>query len=95
MASPNRPRSTPKLSRWQRIAGMDPEILDVEGAARLLGVSTKTIYTLARKGDIPATRVGREWRFSRKNLIGWIENGSEADQIAIALRNGRSARRGM
>jgi hypothetical protein len=29
-----------------------------------LGVSTTTIYNLARKGEIPATRVGREWRFA-------------------------------
>ena len=46
----------PKTSRWQRIAMMDKEILDVEGAATLLGVSTTTIYNLARKGEIPATR---------------------------------------
>ena len=30
----------PKTARWQRIAMMDKEILDVEGAATLLGVST-------------------------------------------------------
>jgi hypothetical protein len=34
----------PKTARWQRIAMMDKEILDVEGAATLLGVSTTTIY---------------------------------------------------
>jgi excisionase family DNA binding protein len=72
---------------------MDAEILDVEGAATLLGVSTRTIYQLARKGDIPATRVGREWRFARRNLINWIANGSRADQIAVALCNGRIAKR--
>jgi excisionase family DNA binding protein len=37
---------------------MDKEIVDVEGAATLLGVSTTTIYNLARKGEIPATRIG-------------------------------------
>ena len=44
------------MARWQRIAAMDREILDVEGAAGPLGVSPRTIYTLARKGEIPATR---------------------------------------
>ena len=34
----------PKTARWQRLAMMDKEILDVEGAATLLGVSTTTIY---------------------------------------------------
>src|SRR5256885_9098483 len=70
----------PKTTRWQRIAMMDKEILDVEGAATLLGVSTTTIYNLARKGEIPATRVGREWRFARSNLIQWVANGTAADR---------------
>src|ERR687887_2249616 len=68
----------PKTARWQRIAMMDKEILDVEGAATLPGVSTTTIYNFARKGDIPATRVGREWRFARANLIQWVANGTAA-----------------
>ena len=82
-----------KPTREQRMAEMDTEILDVEGAAKALGVSTRTIYNLARKGEIPAMRVGREWRFARKNLIDWVANGSQADQLANALRNGRVVRR--
>src|SRR6266852_324302 len=83
--------STPKRSRAQRLAAMDKDSLDVEGAAALLGVSARTIYTLARHGAIPATRVGREWRFARRNLIAWVANGSQADQLAAALRNGHVA----
>ena len=63
----------PKTARWQRIAMMDKEILDVEGAATLLGVSTTTIYNLARKGEIPATRVGREWPLlAQISFNGWL-----------------------
>ena len=83
----------PKPSREERTAGMDEEILDVEGAARALGVSSRTIYDLARKGKIPAMRVGREWRFARKNLREWVANSSQADQVAAALRNGRVVRK--
>ena len=35
-------RSTPKKSREERITSMDKDILDVEGAAMLLGVSSRT-----------------------------------------------------
>ena len=80
-------------TREERIAAMDKEILDVAGAATLLGVSASTIYALAREGKLPATRVGREWRFARQNLIQWIANGSQADQITAALRNGRVAKK--
>lgn len=82
-----------KRTRAQRLATMDKDILDVDGAAALLGVSARTIYTLARQGTLPATRVGREWRFARKNLIAWVANGSQADQLATALRHGRVAPR--
>src|SRR5712691_6523354 len=85
-------RRTLKLSREQRIAAMDKDILDVEGAAMLLGVSARTIYNLARKGEIPATRVGRAWRFARRNLIAWVANGSQTDQLAAVLRNGQVAK---
>jgi excisionase family DNA binding protein len=81
-----------KLSRAERIAAMD-EILDVQGAARVLGVSARTVYNLARQGEIPAMRIGREWRFARKNLVEWVANASQADQVAAALRNGRVVRR--
>jgi len=83
----------PQSSRAERTAGMDEEILDVEGAARALGVSTRTIYALARKGEIPAMRVGREWRFALRNLREWVANSSKADQLTVALRNGRVARK--
>ena len=84
-------RRKPK-SRWQKTLKMDKEILDVEGAADVLGVSKTTIYKLARDGTIPATRVGREWRFSRNNLVKWIENGTQADQLTHALKTGRVGR---
>ena len=82
-----------KPSRADRIAAMDEEILDVDGAARVLGVSTRTVYNLARKGEIPAMRIGREWRFALKNLREWVANGSQADQLSAVLRNGRIARK--
>jgi excisionase family DNA binding protein len=73
----------------ERIANMDKEILDVAGAARVLGVYVTTVYALARKGEIPATRIGREWRSSPKNLIQWVTNGTQVDQIRAALRNAK------
>jgi excisionase family DNA binding protein len=82
-----------KPSRAERIAAMDEEILDVDGATRVLGVSSRTVYHLARKGAIPAMRIGREWRFARRNLVDWVANSSQADHVALALRNGRIARK--
>jgi excisionase family DNA binding protein len=48
---------------------MTPDILTLEEAAKLLRVSTKTLGKLARSGEVPAMRLGREWRFSREQLM--------------------------
>ena len=50
---------------------MDREILDVEGAATLLDVSTTTIYNLAREGDIPP----HGWAESGTLLVRILFNG--------------------
>lgn len=64
-----------RMPREARIARMDVEILDVTGAAELLGVSKKSVYGLIRKGVLPARKVGKEWRFARRNLINWVADG--------------------
>ena len=78
-----------QTSRQQRLADMDEEILDVNRAAKILGVSSRTVYNMARQGQIPAIRVGREWRFARKTLIDWVSKSSENEQLAAVLRNGK------
>jgi len=45
-----------------------PEIMNVEEVADLLRVSTQTVYKLVRSGKLPATKIGREWRFSRDKV---------------------------
>ncbi len=60
----------------------------VQGSTR----DTRTIYKLARSGEIPAMRVGREWRFARRNVIEWVANGSEADKLKSALGKARVRR---
>ena len=49
----------------------DP-VLDAEGAAYLLHVSTKTLLKSARAGQIPGRKVGREWRFARTALLEYL-----------------------
>ena len=57
------------------------EILNIEEAALLLGVSTKTFAKVLREGEIPGRKVGREWKFSRRALIDWVASGRSADFI--------------
>ena len=51
------------------------EILDIDEAAELLGVSVKTFNKVLHSENLPARKVGREWKFSRRALIEWVGSG--------------------
>lgn len=53
------------------------DVLDVQDAADLLGVSVWTVRDAANKGELPARKVGRAWRFSRQALLQWLEGDRE------------------
>ena len=57
----------------------DPEIMNIEEAAALLGVSIKTFNKVLHSESIPARKVGREWKFSRAALIEWVGSGSSVE----------------
>ncbi len=52
---------------------MADEILTLPEVARLLKVAEKTVYTMAQRGDMPAFKVGGQWRFRREDLHAWID----------------------
>ena len=43
-------------------------------AAQLLHVSTKTLQRMIRSGDLPALKVGGQWRLRESQLISWIQS---------------------
>jgi excisionase family DNA binding protein len=56
------------------VAADRPEVLTLRGAADLLKVHPNTVRTHARRRLIPATKVGRDWRFLEADLIAWIRS---------------------
>lgn len=61
---------------------MEKEILTMEEAAELFGVSVKTFIKLLKEETVPARKIGREWRFSRKALIEWLSSGDSQNYSA-------------
>ncbi len=57
---------------------MDDHILTLDEAVSLLKVSKSTLYKLLESKRIPAKKLGRRWRFSRKDLEEWLRS-SDAD----------------
>ncbi|MDX6381250.1 MAG: hypothetical protein QOI57_2274 [Rubrobacteraceae bacterium] len=52
------------------------EVLTTDEAAEFLGFNPVTIRLKARLGEIPGRKIGKEWRFSRRVLLEWLEEGS-------------------
>ncbi|MBI1873415.1 MAG: helix-turn-helix domain-containing protein [Acidobacteria bacterium] len=40
---------------------------------RYLRVNPRTVYRLIRSGELPANRIGRQWRIRRSDLDWWLE----------------------
>jgi excisionase family DNA binding protein len=51
------------------------EILTIDEAAELLGVSVKTFIKVLHSEDVPGRKIGREWKFSRAALVAWVGSG--------------------
>jgi len=47
--------------------------MTTEEVLHCLNVNPRTIYRLIRSGELPAVRIGRQWRFRRSDLNEWIE----------------------
>jgi excisionase family DNA binding protein len=47
--------------------------LTTEEVLGYLRVTPRTIYRLIRSGELPAVRIGRQWRFRRTDLDDWLD----------------------
>ena len=46
--------------------------LTTEDVLAYLNVTPRTIYRLIRTGELPAIRIGRQWRFRRADLESFV-----------------------
>ena len=49
-------------------------LLTLSEAATLLQVSTRTLQRMIRNGELPAFKVGGQWRLRETQLRRWVEN---------------------
>lgn len=66
----------------------DPDVIDVQATARILGISTRAVYTLFKKGELPGRKVARRWLTTRDAVLKWLKGSSEEDALTRALANG-------
>ncbi len=66
------------------------EILTIEELAAYLKVSKSTLYQMAQKGAIPASKVGKHWRFHKATIEEWLLRNQKTLDIDPA-KGGASA----
>jgi excisionase family DNA binding protein len=54
---------------------MNSEVLTVQEVAHYLRIDIRTVYRLAKRGDIPCTKIGRQWRFNRDDIKELVSGG--------------------
>jgi len=57
----------------------DMRVLTPEEVSDLLKIKTRQVIELARRGRIPAKKVGKFWRFPADPLKRWIQSGLGED----------------
>ncbi|MFH1619726.1 MAG: helix-turn-helix domain-containing protein [bacterium] len=54
------------------LTGPIPEVMDIQTLARYLALGRSKIYNLIRLKKIPASRIGRQYRFSKTIIDSWL-----------------------
>jgi len=62
---------------------MPSKLLTVDELSVYLKIPKPTVYYLAQTGRIPASKVGRHWRFEEKEIKKWLK------EQQVAYRKGR------
>jgi excisionase family DNA binding protein len=53
---------------------MEDTFLTTEEVLAYLQVNLRTVYRLIKAGKIPAVRVGRQWRFRKRDIDAWLDS---------------------
>ena len=57
----------------KNMTGPVPDVMDIKTLAQYLGMGRSKIYGLIRLKRIPASRIGRQYRFSKELVDAWLK----------------------
>ena len=55
----------------------------LEEVAAFLGVNKETVRNWIKRTDIPAHKIGRQWKFKLSEVDAWVKRGKSALQPAL------------
>jgi excisionase family DNA binding protein len=63
-------------------------LLSTAAVAKWLGIATRTVCLWAECEEIPALKIGKQWRFREEDVRRWLEQGAARNRC---LRRGQPA----
>jgi len=72
-----------------------PDLLNIKQLAEYLQLSQRTVYRLVERGDLPAVKVGGQWRFRRATVDEWLDvNMQRLDAASLHALEGDASGEG-
>jgi excisionase family DNA binding protein len=53
---------------------MEDSFLTTDEVLKYLQINLRTVYRLIKAGKLPAVRVGRQWRFRKRDVDNWLDS---------------------
>jgi excisionase family DNA binding protein len=72
---------------------IDETFLTTEEVLAYLQVNLRTVYRLIKAGKIPAVRVGRQWRFRKHDIDGWLDSQRTRGSVGRSSEASKSSKR--
>ncbi|MGM0607227.1 MAG: response regulator [Candidatus Muiribacteriota bacterium] len=60
---------------------MNKSFFTIDELSAYLRISRDCAYKLAQQGKIPASKIGRKWRFEKEIIDKWIENQQNVNKL--------------
>jgi hypothetical protein len=73
--------------------GPDPMLIDAASAAVVLGIGTRTLWSLTNRKAVPSVRIGKRVLYRPEHLSAWLDAGAPtgpnaAEKLLRDLRRG-------
>ncbi|WP_456301480.1 helix-turn-helix domain-containing protein, partial [Heyndrickxia sporothermodurans] len=69
---------TSLISEVKEMNEMNEKWSNLEEISEYLGVTKDTIRNWIKKTDIPAHKIGRQWKFKLSEVDEWVKSGKSA-----------------
>ncbi|MGH7815543.1 MAG: helix-turn-helix domain-containing protein [Candidatus Binataceae bacterium] len=64
-----------------------PRVMTVKDLSEYLRVHPSTVYKLLRRGELPAFRIGTDWRFNAEMIDRWCAERNLKVETGTSTRN--------